>query len=116
MFYAGNFRLNDSNQKQDCLVFCVNPNTGLADNLLQEQIIIFPNPATDNLNVVVTSKMLVGIHLYNINGKEMYSCSGCSGEYDNHSLEIDVSQFSPGVYVLVAETSGGQILEKITLQ
>ena len=100
----------------DCLVFCVNPSTSLADNLLQEQIIVFPNPATDNLNVVVTSKMLAGIHLYNINGKEVYSCSGCSGEYGNHSLEIDVSKFSPGVYVLVAETAGGQILEKITLQ
>ena len=102
----------------DCLMFCDGSNnTGLLDDIvLQEQVIVFPNPAIDYLNVIITSEMLVGMHLFDISGKKVYSCSDCAGMHDNHYKEIDVSSLGSGVYVLVAETAESQILEKITIQ
>ena len=102
----------------DCLMFCDDSNnTVLLDNIsLQDQIIAFPNPALDVLNIIVSSETLVGIHLLDINGKKVYSCSDCFGTYDDHHMEIDVSSFRSGVYVLTAETAESQIIEKITIQ
>jgi endonuclease I len=67
--------------------------TGKINNL-----IVYPNPATDYINITINNKSVIDydIYIYNVEGKKIYS--------DRHSKSlskrIDISGFKQGVYIL----------------
>ncbi|MBE37333.1 MAG: hypothetical protein CMP50_01545 [Flavobacteriales bacterium] len=100
----------------DCLMFC-DDNTGIDnDSFLNNNLIVFPNPATDQLSLIVTSETLTGVELYNINGKKVHSCLSCDGRHKDSLIELDVSHLSAGVYVLIVESATNQSRKKVTIK
>jgi len=77
----------------------VKPNEG--------QIAVYPNPATDILNIRYKGK-LSGISVYDLSGKR--TVINTDGD------AADVSSLQAGVYMLVVETDNGKFSEKIIIK
>jgi hypothetical protein len=79
----------------------------------------FPNPATDQLNIQFQGeKMISGVSLkaWDSSGRQVYNRSLPVG-FGQFKVEIDVSRFSPGLYLFAVEPEKGQaITRKILIQ
>ena len=81
---------------------------GVNDNIA-DVIAIFPNPATDVINVRVPSDVTIeGVNVYDILGKDT------GARLENGT--INTSNFARGVYMLNVRTSAGTVTEKIIKQ
>lgn len=80
--------------------------TAATDELINEKLKVFPNPAEEVLNIVSKDKLLLNsqIILMDVSGKELMSIIG---EKKNH---IDVSKLDAGVYVLKIIDDSGELL------
>lgn len=67
------------------------------EDLLNDQIQIFPNPTNELLNISSYNLGLLSVKVTNLNGKIIYS-----GSILNNST-VDFSSFSKGVYLLIIE-------------
>ncbi len=76
------------------------------DNVLLSQISVFPNPASDILNV----KVPVGVE---IEAVQMYDILGKVVSNTISNGEINVADLARGVYILNLKTSAGTLTEKI---
>lgn len=84
-------------------------NVGLNEPPEAKDVIIFPNPAKDKLNVngtLTKSK----IQLFTLEGLQIYNSELATGHNS-----IDVSSFKNGIYVLRIESSKGIITRKINI-
>lgn len=82
------------------------PIIGIDDNVLS-QVSVYPNPATDYITVQLpTGVELKSIAVYDVLGKLV------STEIVNN--QINVSQFTRGVYLLTIQTSQGTVTRKIS--
>jgi|GEM_PF-5772133 len=57
------------------------------------KLTIFPNPATDLINIELPSEIVDQINIYNVNGQSF-------GEFKGHIRQFDVSSLLPGTYYL----------------
>ena len=77
--------------------------------ITEEEIRIFPNPASGTLNIIREGNTITGIQLYSSDGKLIL-------EKDNNRNEalfaLDISNISKGLYLLNIETSDGTIFRK----
>ncbi len=71
----------------------------------------FPNPTTTILNIKSESK-LKKIHIYNLLGQKV----GAFGANNKKQMEIDVSSFKKGVYLLKIETGDGVVSRKFVVE
>lgn len=79
-----------------------NPVVTLAKSLQAgEQILVYPNPATDLVNVLIsTLKEIDSVNVYDHTGKSVYQSATIN---DNSLLTIDVSEFAAGIYSVSIE-------------
>jgi hypothetical protein len=73
------------------------------------EVIFFPNPATDKLNVQVQTKNTIEklvVKAYNSSGILIYNQQFAVGS-NNFQTEIDVRNFSPGLYLFAVEPQNG---------
>lgn len=77
----------------------VKPNSSILSSDL-ENIIIYPNPSSDYINIESTE--LVKASIYNLAGSQVYK----SEKYLNKQ-EIDVKEISAGNYILILESNQG---------
>jgi hypothetical protein len=83
----------------DCLVF------GVDDNLLS-QVSLFPNPATDIVNIQLPNTVeMKSIAVYDVLGKVVVNSAT--------NNQINVSQLNGGVYMVTIETNQGTVTKKI---
>lgn len=83
----------------DCALLSTN------DHLLS-QIAVYPNPATDIINVNVPSSIEIsGATIYDILGKN-------TGASINNGA-IDISNLTKGIYILSVETTAGTLTQKV---
>lgn len=92
-------------------IFFSSPTPGYSNNLsatpeiiAQVQLCVYPNPASNFLNVDVQNSNIEKIYIYDINGRQIYA--------DNNTV-IDVSNYSEGVYfisVVVDDFYGKKII------
>lgn len=79
----------------------------------------FPNPATDRLNIQFQGqKAISGVFLkaWDSSGRQVYNRELAVGS-DRFQVEIDVSGFSPGLYLFAVEPVKGQaVTRKILIQ
>lgn len=61
----------------------------------ENQVSIFPNPATNKIKISNTFSVFVNVTVYNILGDEMFS-----QEDVEESIEIDISIFPSGTYIV----------------
>ncbi len=70
------------------------------DNITENEVKVFPNPASDIINVISES-IIDEIHVVDIAGRVIYSAYPSSMEYD-----INVNSFNAGVYFLKIHSEG----------
>jgi len=89
------------------------PDNGVDDINNDENILIIPNPASDNLTVQLktepTTKTTLTIN--NILGEQVYTTP-----ITTTSTEIDISSFAKGLYIFEVNTSKRVTRNKVTLQ
>ncbi|MCD6013705.1 MAG: Secretion system C-terminal sorting domain [Flavipsychrobacter sp.] len=84
-------------------------NTGVEELPAADNAKVFPNPATNTINITglnVAQNSVVTYSLVNVSGQVMYNeCSPWHGE-----TQINVERFTPGIYWLVIHNDAGQII------
>lgn len=72
-------------------------------------VAVFPNPATDIVNVKVPSNVeLTGVSVYDVLGKKVNA--------DVSDAQVNVSGLARGVYVINVETNVGTLTEKLIIE
>lgn len=69
---------------------------------------VYPNPASDFLQIQFGAESAVQVTLHNLMGKEVYHYSGTV-----KSLRIELAGINPGVYFVSAFTESDRIVRKI---
>ncbi len=78
-------------------------------SLNQDGLMLYPNPASGNINVV--SKALQAVYLYNALGQDISNFVSMTGISDTQ-IQIDLTRLSPGVYFI----RSGNLIEKFTIE
>tara|TARA_B100000902_G_scaffold398646_1_gene466205 strand:+ start:1570 stop:4980 length:3411 start_codon:yes stop_codon:yes gene_type:complete len=94
---------------EDCLTLCED-NTWLAD-IQSGGVVIFPNPAQDNLSVVFRDIYVDSFELFDTRGAQIYTCHDCGGYYAQEVTQIPISNLSPGLYLLFVRTPAGPVIQ-----
>jgi len=76
--------------------------------LLGEEIMIFPNPAKDKLNIIVSEANGQKIEIINIHGQQVYS-----GELLNKQTKVDISFFEKGLYFVQITSENQNLVRKV---
>lgn len=72
--------------------------------LKQSEISVYPNPAKDNLNIVLKDiNKFQNINLYSTAGKHLWSTEGVT----TNEIKIPLNQFSTGMYILNIQLKDG---------
>ena len=74
---------------------------------------IYPNPATDFVNVRTGEDVAASVKIYSASGAVAWSASDVSVSL-NSPLKIDLSDIAPGVYTLALETAKGTYKSKFS--
>lgn len=90
--------------------------TGIADNTL-EGMKLYPNPATDNLSVAISSNenASADLTIVNLMGQMVYSENVALNE-GNNLLNVNVSNLTPGVYMINIRTNKGTSTQKLIVR
>ena len=69
---------------------------------------IFPNPANEIINIEIKSQKIkfYDAEIYNIQGKSIFM-----KQYKSSSRNIDISDFSKGIYLLKLKNENGNIIK-----
>lgn len=70
-----------------------------------------PNPANDILNLTSKDNTIISVQIYDIMGKSIYHRKTLA-----NSLQINVSDFTPGVYVTEVTTPDGRNVKKLIIE
>ena len=77
-------------------------------NLNGEQISLFPNPATDIINLETSKTNITSVKIVDIQGRQVFS-----NDYNSLKASIDVSSLSKGIYIMeINNTAGTQFVVK----
>ncbi|HET6556344.1 MAG TPA: T9SS type A sorting domain-containing protein, partial [Prolixibacteraceae bacterium] len=83
------------------------------------EVMVYPNPVTDQLHVSVESKNMPGkliLKVYNASGTVVFNQHYAVGVKGFHQM-VDVRNFAPGLYLIAVEAENGQkITRKILVQ
>ena len=85
--------------------------TGLQDNLLNNKLDIFPNPAVDNIQISSADVNLLNAEIYDLKGSLIIS-----QDLSGHTSTIHVADLTSGIYLLKVLTSEGLQIKTITIQ
>lgn len=84
--------------------------TEIEEGELSDEVLIFPNPATDFLNVE-SETPITAFRIIAMTGKEVFIQRNVSKR-----MHIDISGFTPGLYFVQWRQSGKQFNEKIVIR
>lgn len=91
-------------------------NTVLADvitsvnELTINEMSVYPNPATDILNLVSEQK-IISFEMFNITGQQVIIT-----EVGVTTFKVDVSKFQSGIYFINVKTTNGSVTKKISIK
>lgn len=100
---AGNifFDINDKD-------FKISTPTGIVQNNLDQQIAVFPNPATNQISVKINGSGMFTVKLLNMLGQALLIQEVPAGRNTN----IDLSGLASGVYIIEVENESGRGISK----
>ena len=100
----------DENGNQDgSIIFLDNSSTSLSNILTDDLVSIYPIPSNDN--IVISSELGdISLRIYDISGKQIESINF------NNSLNLDLSNYVKGSYILNLQTSKGLYSRNIILE
>ncbi|MEE2931054.1 MAG: T9SS type A sorting domain-containing protein [Bacteroidota bacterium] len=82
------------------------------DNIINDELKIYPNPTTGRFEIVSSNKKLSYISVYNNLGVLVYS----KNLYNNQKAEVDFSSFAKGIYNLTMNSKDSIIHRKIVIK
>lgn len=71
---------------------------------------IYPNPTTDNINIVSNSNEKFSLNIFNSLGEKVYSVKATS------NFKLETSNFTSGLYIIQINTNKSQFTKKIIKQ
>jgi len=83
---------------------------GIEDPISETATTIFPNPATDVVNIV-TGSNLHQVRIMNNNGQIVFN-----QQVEGQNLQVNTSDFQRGVYFMEIHTTEGMITEKLVIR
>lgn len=87
---------------------------GIAKTPVSDEISIFPNPATNNINVNLgTAKGIYTFTLTDLAGKAIFSSSGNT---NSNTVSIQLPALSKGIYIATVATEQQTHTEKLTIE
>jgi hypothetical protein len=83
---------------------------------LQHSLIVYPNPASDQLFITLSSKNTesVSVKLINLTGSVVYQFSQ-KNSTDFFQKQIDISKLVPGVYFIELQTEKERLVKKVVV-
>lgn len=90
----------------DC--YYLSTETGDQEHGISNQIILFPDPVTDILNVELNNIQLAALEIYNSTGQLLIQFFNISTSFD-----MDMSNYNPGIYYFQLLGKNGQQISKI---
>ena len=95
----------------------VDPFVGLCQDFTNDDIQIYPNPATDFINIGISKPFSgnIKIEIYDITGKIVYE-SAMEAKSENSFKQINISEFNPGVYLLRLSDKNKTVIRKIDVK
>jgi uncharacterized protein YjdB len=85
-------------------------NQGVGLNLISKKnadVLIYPNPASDHINIQSSLIKIHKVYLTDISGKVLYST--------NQVLSINIEEYTNGIYILKFETDKGVVFKKLII-
>jgi hypothetical protein len=86
--------------------------TGITENDLQAHISVFPNPATDFLNIQKSSNAPFDVAIYNTVGQLLYAKQNIT----NKNLQLDISPYNNGLLFIKITSNNNQLMYKLLKQ
>ncbi|WP_124980569.1 S8 family serine peptidase [Nonlabens xiamenensis] len=83
------------------------PKDAIADQRtseIQQQIVLYPNPAVDNINIVTDNLKINSLSIYDTTGQTVFE-----GKF---SKQIDISTLATGVYLIRLEMDGETVVKR----
>ncbi|HRO76095.1 MAG TPA: S8 family serine peptidase, partial [Crocinitomicaceae bacterium] len=82
---------------------------GLEDvDLINQDIIVYPNPTNQYVNIFMNNQQYENIYIYDITGKYVNMVRA-----NNSHVQLDISTYSNGIYLLVFENKNMKITKKL---
>jgi hypothetical protein len=76
------------------------PQTNLTDFNFQEDVLIFPNPASDFINILINTNSIVDLSIYDMSGKNVNNIFNIPSVLSDHVMNLYIGGVAPGVYNL----------------
>ena len=92
---------------------------GIAENTISNfNLSVFPNPASDNMNVkfILKETSSVSVDLFNINGNKVANLISENGMKGDINKIFNVSSYSKGIYFLQIKNEKSSFLKKIIIE
>ena len=93
-FESGNIVISD---RTEGFLLVKSATLGISDFILKNEVVIYPNPAIETIQIISKNTMLSNIVITDILGKPLYRIS----DVNKDSLFIDISSFSKGAYFVI---------------
>jgi hypothetical protein len=86
---------------------------GVEENVNNEWVAMYPNPVTNQLNIRMAAGATksLKVTLYDILGNLQYQRA--LGFNENREIQVDVSELSPGIYVVMVNDGNRQVVRKV---
>ncbi len=97
--------------------FTVIDNSGVEDVITDGTVVVFPNPADEQINLTFNSNKNTNIEIVisDVSGKQLIS-RGWDTTIGKNQLIFDVSGFAQGIYVLNVVTNNGNLNYKLLIK
>jgi len=91
--------------------------TGITDIELLSSVFVFPNPASDEVNVEFTLKNSANVivELVDLNGKILYTRTLAHLNNGTHELNVNVSDFASGIYSVILRSDHSITTKKLVI-
>jgi hypothetical protein len=95
-----------------------NPSVGINENKLDLGLNLFPNPATDNVqvNFELAAETTVTINVYDVTGKLVNTISKGNQAQGRHFANINTSELAKGFYTVSVQTATGLSTAKLIVK
>ncbi len=88
---------------------CTSPiSTGIKNNLQMEELVLFPNPASEIIHITNNNSLILNTSIFTISGQLIQK-----NITNSNSCDINISQLVNGFYFIQIETTKGNITKKI---
>ncbi len=85
--------------------------SSISETDLSKSVLIFPNPASEIIEVYVENNIMHSIALIDITGRVVYNA-----EINENKTILNINEFDPGVYFVSVSTEYGLIVKKMIIE